>query len=212
MSRAPRKLRKPRKKKPRMTEDVKARRRAARKAEAINARARAAAGPLFAPTLTAAELTTADDEYWKWRRMKAVEGGGGGEEAAYLWSVDRKVDLWLLRNLARRVLSPEDFAVADTHRWHGDDLYFWRNILLGRQRIVLSYWRHVHGCKTVRFEGRESIIEKRIDVGENLVWPPPGWKPPFTPEELEAHLALPAAAMPAGVIPLDSLNLAGALS
>jgi hypothetical protein len=97
-----------------------------------------------------------------------------------------------MRRLAARVMASADFAVADAHRWHGDDLAFWRDVLTGRRRMVLSYWRHVHGCKSVRAsDGRDWFIEKRVEVGEDRVWPPDGWVPPVDLAELDRLTAIP---------------------
>lgn len=182
--------------KQRLTEDEKLRRRAARKAEAKNARLRADAGPLYADQVPAEEFTGPQAEYWAMRRSWAE--GPRGHEAAYLAGIDWKVDLLLLRNQARRVMSPADFATADAAQdRHGDRARFWRNILTGGQRLVLSHWRHVYGVKTVvpqRFpapswtaylSGEPFMVENRVECGEKLVWPPAGWQAPFTPEALD---------------------------
>ena len=165
-----------------MTQATKDWRKAERKAQAKNEKATAGI-PLFADQV---ELTSAKAEYWNYR-LKIWGEGGGGHEAAYLWGVDQKVMLWLARQVAKRHMSPEDFALADRPGWHqaGDIMWFWRDVLTGRRRIVLSYWRHVYGCSHGTFEGKDFITEKHVDVGEDRVWPPAGWQAPLTREQFE---------------------------
>ncbi len=165
---------------------------AQRKAEAMNAKAKAEAGPLFADQV---EQTTPAAEYWRWRRVKAL--APSGEQAAELWHVGERWDIYVLRRIARQAMRPEDFKAADGTRWTNDPKKFWRDVLLGRGRIVLSYWRHVYGCGSSKpnqyHDGPPFIVEKRVEVGEGIVWPPPGWTPPLTEAELDALLVQPAA-------------------
>lgn len=204
-------------KKPLLTEDEKLRRRSARKAEAVNAKIKADAGPLYVEQIPPEELLTAEQQYWKYRHNPAL--GSGGHEGAYLAGVDWKVDVYLIRRLAQRFMSEKDYQIAvKASKNHGDEKFFWRNILLGRQRIVLSYWRHVYGVKEVRpqkFPGLSWTqymsdepfqVEKHVEVGEALVWPPEGYIAPLTKEQLEAYLALPVPIDFAGAV--DPLNLA----
>lgn len=173
--------------------------RAKRKVDRLNAKD-AAGVPLFADQL---EPRDANAEYWRWRKVKALTADGGHVD---LHHVDWNVDKWILRNVARQVMPPTEFDLADQHRWHGDDIRFWKNILLGKQRIVLRYWRHVYGCGTGTFQGREFVCEKRIDCGEAETWPPPGYVPPLTEAELEALIAIPPPVdHPGAVDPLGEL-------
>ena len=104
----------------------------------------------------------------------------------------RSVHAWINGTAAKPVTEPTDFAAADAHRWHSNDLDFWREILTGKRRMVLTYWRHVFGCKSVRSDdGREWFIEKYVDVGEDRVWPPDGWVPPVSLAELDRLTATP---------------------
>lgn len=197
---------------PLLTDDQKARRRAAAKAEAKNKKVQAEI-PLFADLV---EKAKPNDEYWAWRFGKAQEGGGGGEEAAYLAGVDWRVDIWLMRKLAKQVMPPEDFALADAKRNdHGSQTSYWKYILTGRMRLVLKYWRHVFGvktCKPMYYGPPESVascdhtpfmVEKRVEIGELVVWPKEGWTPPFKSfEEVEAALALPRALEFSGAVEL----------
>lgn len=201
----------PPKAKRRLTEDEKLRRRAARKAAAINARIKADVGPLFVEQVPAEELTNTNAEYWRIR--KSFADCPRGEEAAYLGGIDAKVDLMIIRNLARRVMPAADFALAvEREDRFGSRLDFWRNILLGRKQIVLRYWRHVYGCRSITpyYGGPPFMVEKRIEIGEALVWPPPGYQAPLTPEELAAYLMLPLPAdLPGAVDPLGLASAAG---
>jgi hypothetical protein len=166
-----------------MNEDTRIRRQAARKAEAKNARLEAEAGPLFVDQIDASEYTDPEAEYWRIRRSWAL--APRGHDAAELGRVDRRWDLRCLRRLAARVMAPADFAAADAHRWHGDDADFWRDVLTGRRRMVLSYWRHVYGVRRG--------VERRIEVGEDRVWPPDGWWAPLDLAEFYRLTATPPA-------------------
>lgn len=181
-------------KRQKLTEDEKLRRRAARKAEATNAKLVEQAGPLYADQVAPEEFTTAEDEYRKARLSWAQ--APRGHEAAYLGRVDWRWDLYVIRRLAKQHMSQKDFAIADRAMdRHGDSMMFWRNLLLGRQRIVLSYWRHVYGCKwnepSPYYDGPPFITERLVEVGEALVWPPEGWAAPLSKEQLDSLLAIP---------------------
>jgi hypothetical protein len=205
---------------PRLTDDAKLRRRSQRKADAINAKLVASAGPLYADQIPADEFTSAEREYWRTRRMDME--GGRGQGAADLGGADWRWDLFVLRCVARRHMSPADFAIADAASdKHGERQHFWMNLLCYGQRIVLSYWRHVYGCMSVRLErwpaphwtaaldGEHGelvhCVEKRVEVGEALVWPPAGWTPPLTRAQLDALLSIPPPADFAGAV--DPWNL-----
>lgn len=188
-----------------LTTDEKLRRRAARKAEATNARIKADAGPLYADQVPAEDFANATDEYWRIRKSWA--DCQRGHEAAYLADVDHKVDLMIIRNLARRVMPPADFALAvEKDGQFGSRMDFWRNILLGRRRIVIHYDRVSHGWRPVfrdpaavnccehkchRCESRSLGHYEKVTLAESLVWPPAGYQAPMTPEQLESHLSLP---------------------
>jgi hypothetical protein len=194
-------------KKPLLAEDEKVRRRAARKAEFINAKLRDDAGPLFASQIPREEFTDAVREYWRSRRNWAI--APHGPSAAYLSGIDWKVDLLILHNLARRVMSAADYAIAASkERQHGDTHRYWRNILLGQQRIVLDYERRSrgwnpcfrdlvalacceHGCW--KCESKLIAYIEKTEMRESLVWPPEGWTPPLTPEQFDTLTAIPPA-------------------
>jgi hypothetical protein len=170
-------------KKANLTQDQIARRRIAKKVAAKNATAQAAT-PLFADQV---ELATFEDEYWKWRRNKAAEG------SADLSLVDRKWNLRLLRAIARQVMAPADFALADSDHQHkfGDVLMYWQDILTGARRIVLEYERIDEGMRTVTFSNGQTTEIPRVSLREKRVWPDPGWVPPLSREQVDKLLAAP---------------------
>lgn len=198
-------------KKSRLTENEKLIRRATRKAAAENAKLINDVGPLFVAQIPQNEFQTPADQYWKYRRTYAMEGGRG-EAAGYLHSIDQKVDVYIIRRLAQRFMTAKDYAIAvEASEKYGTVLDFWKNILLGRRRIVLSYWRHVYGCTlsqpNAHWDGPPCFVEKRIECGELLVWPPADFQAPLTSEQLNSHLALPHAELfPGAVDPLGLAN------
>jgi len=201
--------------KPRLTEDEKLRRRASRKAEAVNAKAIRGA-ELFADQVP---LTTAAAEYWKARRGWALVPRGA--EAACLGGIEDKIDLMLIRQLARAVMKAEDYALAvSKSNNYGSVLDFWRNILLGRRRLVIAYervslgWKPCfldkaatacceHGCR--QCESKLIRYIESVQMTEKLVWPPAGYVAPMTAAELEARLGIPPAEEFAGQV--DPLHL-----
>lgn len=189
---------------PRLTDAERYWRQAERKAAAMNARAREQAGPLFADQV---EQTTPAAEYWRWRQLKAQ--ATGGTSAAELQRVGRRWSLYVLRRIARAHMSPEDFAAADSQRWAGDSLDWWRKGLLGQARLVLSYERVSLGRRPVyAADGRPLCEVERVELREAIVSPPPGWQPPLTGAELDALLIESAYDM--GQYDVDPLNLAAA--
>lgn len=187
-----------------MTEDTKLRRRAARKAAKIQKREIDAAGPLFADQVEL-QVTTPEDEYWKIRRSWAL--APRGHEAAYLGNVDYRWDLSIIRKLAMLIMSESDFEIADgkSDRF-GSVMDFWKNIMIGQRRIVIDYTVVSHGWKPCWRDPEtkaccqdgcskcESVlicyIEQRT-MTERLVWPPEGYHPPLTKEQLDKYLELP---------------------
>jgi hypothetical protein len=176
----------------------------------MNAKAREQAGPLFADQV---EQTTATEQYWRWRKVKAM--APGGYQGAELERVNWRWDLYVLRRIARQVMTPEDFATADARRWKGPELPFWRDVLLGRRRMVLDYERISHGYRPLLNadgtpfvilagpdKGQHVLIE-RVELRERMLWPPAGWTPPLTEAELKELLATtPALEHPSAVDPL----------
>lgn len=204
-------------KKKRLTDDEKLKRRASKKAQAINAKNLADVGPLFAHE---ADKVTANEVYWDRRRAAAITQGG--HEAGYLAGVEWRIDEYLLRLAARRVMSPEDYDLAvSKSRNFGSVIDYWRNILLGKRRIVIAYHKTIHGyrpcfrdptaktccehgCK--RCESPILLYLEHSTLTESLVWPPEGYKPPMTAAELDAWLAVPVAMEFPGQV--DPLGLA----
>jgi hypothetical protein len=150
-------------------------RRAARKAAAKNAKLKAQL-PLF---LAQVELATAEEEYWRWRRnvSRGSENQAVGPEQRI--GADRLLDSIqgaFLRHLAKAI---PQFPSLDAYRWRvypgsgsGYGSMFWKDVLTGR-RVVLRY----------------EVIDGRLIEAE--VWPPEGWTPPFTHEQLLRLLTIP---------------------
>jgi hypothetical protein len=183
------------------TTDQIARRRIAKKVAARNAQAREAA-PLFAEQVP---VETVEGEYWKWRRGKAMVQGG--EAAAELWSVDRKWTLRMVRAIARQVMGQADFDIADSCRWTGDVMMFWRDVLTGCRRIVLEWERIDEGMRTVAFSDGKTLEIPRVTLREKRVWPDPGWVAPLTGEQFDRLVAPPVPLDFEGAV--DPLNLRG---
>jgi|SRR5579883_988056 len=196
---------------PKLTEDERLRRQAARKADAKNAKLVARAGPLFADQIPAEEFTTPAAEYRAIRLSWAQ--CPRGVEAAALARVDWNWDLYVVRRLAKAHMRPEDFAVADRRmRDFGDTMRFWRNLLVHGHRIVLDYERISHGMKQVVLppnqERRHELVLQieKVELRERLVWPPEGWTPPLTEQQLDELLGVPPYVEYGGAV--DPLGLA----
>lgn len=131
-----------------------------------------------------------------WKIRKSWADAPRGMSAADLARVTRNLDLWVIRNIARQHMKLEDFEVAVSKEGEfGDRDRFWKSILTGTQRIVLSYYRHVYGCgwnkPSPYYSGPPFIVEKRVECFEKLVWPPEGWQAPLTPQEFDVLTAIP---------------------
>jgi len=144
-----------------------------------------------------------------WWTASSQALGGSGHEAGYLAGVDFKVNLWLVRKLARECMAPDDFQIADAKcRNFGDILRFWSDVLTGTRRMVIDWNRSSHGWKPCFREkdkvaccehgcGRcESVLLlyiEQVTLTEKLVWPPAGWTPPLTKEQFKQLTAIPEA-------------------
>ncbi len=100
-------------------------------------------------------------------------------------------------------MSPEDFAAADSRRWAGDPLAWWRKVLLGQARLVLSYERVSLGYRAVHAaDGRLLCEVERVELREAIVWPRANWRPPLDEGQLAelltdtAYLGHPGAVDP----------------
>jgi hypothetical protein len=203
-----------------LDEDV---RRAEQKAERLNAKLQTEI-PLFADQT---EQATPAGEYWKTRRVHAMrERGGVG--AADLIVSQRRLDVWIVREMMRAHLPPEIFALARAiDEKYGDTHIFWRDICTGSRRIVLEYEHKDCGhlpvfqpgpglhalrnppvcCETGCSKCEAAIImyAHRIESREKVVWPPADWQAPMTREQFDALTATPPALDHAGAV--DPLGL-----
>jgi len=190
-------------KKKKLTDDEKLRRRAARKAERINKRLKDDVGPLFEREIPKEEFTNASDQYWVSRRMWAE---GKGEGFAELDRFDRQMNLWLVRCIARKHMSPSDFGVCDAQRWTGDIMKFWRDVLTGQKRMPIGWniqshgWTPCfrdkskvvcceHGCRSC-----ESVLicyVEKTTMTVALEWPAADFKAPLTLEEYDSLTTIP---------------------
>jgi hypothetical protein len=143
--------------------------------------------------------------------------------AGELFQVGVRWSRYVMRRIARRVMHPRDFAAAaGKDRDFGEVLRFWRDILLGRRRLVLHYDRKSYGWSPCGLREQVLCCEhgcnkcerplicyvERVELTEAVVWPPPGWQPPLTEAELDALLVEPAYDF--GQCDVDPLNLAAA--
>lgn len=158
--------------KPKLTPEEKERRKHERSAARKNEKAAAEIGPLFAEQ---APTTTAEDEYWHWRRNKARAADWGQRQDG--GQVLGQIEEQHYRNLALSHI-PEE--------WHGElcayalRVYpstdyrkgFWCEVLCGKQ-VVFSF---------------KQVEDASIKAGKRLVpdrvFPPAGWVAPFTRETL----------------------------
>lgn len=193
-------------KKRKLTEDEKLRRRAARKAEAINQRLRDDVGPLFIAEIPKDEFTNATDQYWVSRRAWA---SGKGEAFAELDRFDRQMNLWLVRCVARKHMTPADFEICDSQRWTGDIMKFWRDVLTGQKKMPIGWnaerfgWKPVfrdkdkvnccgHGCHWCESVMIGYIEQTTMTVA--LEWPAPGFVAPLTADEYDRLTTIPDCA------------------
>jgi hypothetical protein len=159
-----------------------------RKAQRINAKRRAEA-PLFADQV---ELTTGAEQCWRWRRNKAQRDGTITPDADGVYRYDAVTLLGVLREstlreLARRQLPADAFEGLWAYRLQtyprpGPEygIAYWDGILTGTKRVVFGY---------------RKVGEKQTPYGtlpvvvEDQVWPPEGWRAPYTGEQLRARFA-----------------------
>ena len=142
-----------------------------RKADRINAKQRAEM-PLFADQV---ETTSGEVEYWRWRYNKArsVEGT---VEAHHLLDM-------LTEHCLRRLAAPHlGLILLDRLTVYRQNTYppspeyrisFWKKVLVGGQ-VVFS-WKRVE-------------VNGKVRVEPEGVFPPAGWKAPFTWEQLDQRL------------------------
>ena len=138
-----------------------------RKAARINAKRRAEM-PLFADQV---ETTTGEAEYWRWRFNKARSVEGAVE-------AHRLLDL-LTEQFLRRLAAPHlGLILLDRLTVYRQNTYpltpeygisFWEKVLVGGQ-VVFS-WKRV-------------VVNGRVRVEPGGMFPPAGWKAPFTREQL----------------------------
>lgn len=191
-----------------LTEDEKLRRRAARKAEERNQKLKDDTGPLFEHEIPKEEFTSANDEYWHKRWVAAQTdsfGITGGAGAAYLMQVDYRMNLWMIRNIARKHMAAHDFEICDSQRWTGDIMKFWRDVLTGSRKMTIGWDITRHGYKPCFRDKRpvccghgcrhcESVIIMYLEhttMKPALEWPAEGWKAPLTPAEYDALTTIP---------------------
>lgn len=169
-------------KKPLMTEEEKLARRHARKAEKINAKNRDAAGPLFADDIP---TVTADDM----RRLWFANVAGGVENMhAQEFPQGRpmaKFQERRLRLLAASVLGEDLTAKLDAYRMRtypgpGTEygFQFWLGILTTTRQLVFEWERE-------EYDPPQQTAKR---VSPKSVFPPPGYVPSFTREQLRAHI------------------------
>ncbi len=185
-----------------MTEDQKIRRRAARKADAENEKLREDVGPLFVEQIPTEDFTDANTEYWKARRQWA---GVKGEQAGWQHGMERKIDLFIVRAIARRHMTAADFDVCDKAHWFNDKLDFWGDVLTGQRQMTIGWDKISHGYKPVyreeyavccehgchRCESRILLYVEKIDMRVALTWPRPDWTPPLTSSEFKSLVTIP---------------------
>lgn len=191
--------------KKKLTEDEKIRRRAARKANAVNAKLRDDTGPLFEHEIPQEDFTNATDEYWSARQQWASGNKGTGAEDLLI--VASRLDLFLVRCIARKHMSAADFATADenAHKY-GPILDFWKNVITGRKKLTIGWnvTRHghrpcfspqaapvccEHGCRYC--ESRILLYIEQTTMTPTLHWPAPDWQSPLTPEQFDALTTTP---------------------
>lgn len=147
--------------------------------------------PLFAEQALQ-EVRTPEENYWRTRMGK--EMAGYGEPRAGFFE---DWDTVLLMALAKRHLPPGIYetAVVELGRKWGPPKWYWMDLLTGGRKVVLRYYRHVFGCRSnipsPYYDGPPFIVERHVEVGELVTWPPEGYLPPLTREEVKALLAVP---------------------
>lgn len=155
--------------------------------------------PLFADQIP---KVTAEEEYWRSRFMVAHAHENGGEKI-----MDRDRQGMRLRYLASQLLPPEVFQMMDSQNaahLRGDILLcFWAERLTTTNRIILTWCHRVYlgPFPVIRADGSlMHWLKERVRCEVDKAWPPDGWVPPLTREELEKILEIPRPLdHPAGV-------------
>ena len=170
-----------------MTHHKKLVRRAEQKAARKNAKLKAEI-PLFADQVPA---STAIGEYWHTRFVKA-----GAIEGVEELMADRMLEQFhagCLRQLAQRVLPAEAFERLNAEHWVQEayPVMYWTQILTTTKRHVLRYDREVFlgPFLTKGPKGPDHYSEK-VRIIEAEVWPPAGWVPPFSAEQINDLLRI----------------------
>src|ERR1700722_7074810 len=154
----------------------------------IEAKAAKELGPLFAdqvPVVDRAELQ--QERRWGLaRNVEHLHEREGGQYALDILTIQR------LEDLARAHLPADTFTGLHAYAYRvyppgesGYKISFWSGILTGRQKVVFSVQRISHGFRDGEIQpGIFSKIEK-VQLIEDGVFPPEGWTPPFSREQLE---------------------------
>lgn len=169
---------------------------AQRKADKKNAKTEAEI-PLFAEQ---EPRSTAEAEYWKWRSIHAhIEGAIGHDSNEKIFRKDWQIGV--MKRIAAELLDAEQFAFMDGQRWKGDEWYFWRDVITGGRQVIASQERIAyHGPNPVfgrHEDGTRDFSHFITDLHERVelrctYWPPEGWTPPLTREQLATLLDIPA--------------------
>jgi len=156
--------------------------------------------PLFAEEVLQDPVKTAAENYWQ---LRADGAKGHGAQEPYVGFFEDWQTI-LLKALAQRVLPAEVYAMslALFTGWLAScPEERWTDLLTSRKKIVLKRYRHVFGCELATgdpryYDGPPFWVEKRVEVGDMVTWPPDDWQPPLTREQVKEFLETPPPEQP----------------